>query len=145
MPTYDYVCGSCEHAFEQVQRMKDAALTTCPRCGTEALKRLIGMGAAMIMKTPSRVRGTGRMTHAGVQMGFEPGYKPTLARSSEELAGAHAGRRRLPDGQRGDPAAWCETQEQYRRLCDSRKRDGLVPMDPSDVLKGISGRERDDT
>ncbi|GAA1548221.1 FmdB family zinc ribbon protein [Nocardioides humi] len=32
MPTYQYLCTECGHAFEQVQKFSDAALTTCPEC-----------------------------------------------------------------------------------------------------------------
>ena len=32
MPTYQYACTECEHAFEQVQSFSDDALTTCPEC-----------------------------------------------------------------------------------------------------------------
>ncbi|HEX5088342.1 MAG TPA: FmdB family zinc ribbon protein [Nocardioides sp.] len=32
MPTYQYACTECGHAFEQVQSFSDDALTTCPQC-----------------------------------------------------------------------------------------------------------------
>lgn len=32
MPTYQYACTDCDHAFEQVQSFSDDALTTCPAC-----------------------------------------------------------------------------------------------------------------
>ena len=32
MPTYQYACTECGHAFEQVQSFTDDALTTCPEC-----------------------------------------------------------------------------------------------------------------
>lgn len=32
MPTYDYVCDACGHAFEQFQSFSDDSLTTCPEC-----------------------------------------------------------------------------------------------------------------
>ena len=32
MPTYQYACTECEHAFEQFQRFSDDALTVCPEC-----------------------------------------------------------------------------------------------------------------
>lgn len=32
MPTYQYACTECGHAFEQVQSFSDDALTTCPGC-----------------------------------------------------------------------------------------------------------------
>jgi putative FmdB family regulatory protein len=33
MPTYEYVCRSCEHRFEQWQKMTDDPLQICPQCG----------------------------------------------------------------------------------------------------------------
>ncbi len=32
MPTYQYACTECGHAFEQFQSFSDDALTTCPVC-----------------------------------------------------------------------------------------------------------------
>ena len=32
MPTYQYACTECNHAFEQFQSFSDDALTECPRC-----------------------------------------------------------------------------------------------------------------
>ena len=42
MPTYDYVCDGCGHAFELFQSMTDAVKKTCPECGKKKLRRLIG-------------------------------------------------------------------------------------------------------
>lgn len=32
VPTYQYACTECGHAFEQFQSFSDDALTSCPRC-----------------------------------------------------------------------------------------------------------------
>jgi putative FmdB family regulatory protein len=32
VPTYQYACKDCGHAFEQVQSFSDDALTVCPQC-----------------------------------------------------------------------------------------------------------------
>ncbi len=32
MPTYQYACTECNHAFEQFQSFSDDALTVCPQC-----------------------------------------------------------------------------------------------------------------
>ena len=50
MPTYDYVCDACKHAFEQWQSFHDDALTQCPKCKKKKLRRLIGTGAAIVFK-----------------------------------------------------------------------------------------------
>lgn len=50
MPTYDYRCENCGHAFEAFQSMRDAALTECPACNTAGLRRLITGGTGIIFK-----------------------------------------------------------------------------------------------
>ncbi len=50
MPTYDYECRKCGHTFDTFQNMSDAPLTTCPECGRNGLKRLIGAGLGVIFK-----------------------------------------------------------------------------------------------
>jgi putative FmdB family regulatory protein len=50
MPTYDYQCDACEHTFEEWQSFKDDALTQCPACKKNKLRRLFGGGAAIIFK-----------------------------------------------------------------------------------------------
>jgi putative FmdB family regulatory protein len=50
MPTYDYKCNACNHRFEHFQSMSDKVLKKCPKCGKNALERLIGTGAALIFK-----------------------------------------------------------------------------------------------
>ncbi|MFW5744988.1 MAG: FmdB family zinc ribbon protein [Spirochaetota bacterium] len=50
MPTYDYECSSCGHTFDAFQSMSDDPLKTCPECGKNALKRLIGGGMGIIFK-----------------------------------------------------------------------------------------------
>ncbi|MCU0703529.1 MAG: zinc ribbon domain-containing protein [Fimbriiglobus sp.] len=50
MPTYDYVCDACTHAFEEWQSFHDPELTTCPKCKKKKLRRLIGNGAAIVFK-----------------------------------------------------------------------------------------------
>jgi len=50
MPTYEYECQACGHAFEELQGMTDAKLTKCPQCHKNKLSRLIGSGSGMIFK-----------------------------------------------------------------------------------------------
>jgi putative FmdB family regulatory protein len=50
MPTYDYVCDGCGHAFELFQSMTDAVKKTCPECKKKKLRRLIGAGGAIMFK-----------------------------------------------------------------------------------------------
>lgn len=41
MPIYEYVCKSCEHPLDVLQKMSDDPLVDCPECGKAELKRLI--------------------------------------------------------------------------------------------------------
>ena len=50
MPTYEYCCNECEHAFEVFQSMSAEPLRECPECGKPGLKRLIGAGAGLLFK-----------------------------------------------------------------------------------------------
>ena len=50
MPTYEYECEACQHAFEALQGMAEAKLKKCPKCGKQKLVRLIGSGSGMIFK-----------------------------------------------------------------------------------------------
>src|SRR5438874_1080268 len=50
MPTYEYVCDGCGHKFDEFQSMKDDALKTCPQCQEDKLRRLFGIGAAILFK-----------------------------------------------------------------------------------------------
>ena len=42
MPTYQYQCSECNEALEIVQSFSDDALTVCPACGKESLKKVYG-------------------------------------------------------------------------------------------------------
>ena len=50
MPTYDYVCDACDHAFELFQSMTDPVKRKCPKCKKRKLRRLIGTGGAIMFK-----------------------------------------------------------------------------------------------
>jgi len=50
MPTYDYVCDGCGHAFELFQSMTDSVKKTCPKCKKKKLRRLIGAGGAIVFR-----------------------------------------------------------------------------------------------
>ena len=73
MPTYEYECQSCKHAFEALQTMTEPKLTQCPECGKDKLARLIGSGSGVIFK------GSGF---------YETDYKKKTAPSADKKAGA---------------------------------------------------------
>ena len=44
MPTYQYACTECGHAFEAVQSFSDDALTECPACSGRLRKVFSSVG-----------------------------------------------------------------------------------------------------
>lgn len=41
MPIYEYRCARCGHELEAQQKLADAPLKKCPKCGKSALEKLI--------------------------------------------------------------------------------------------------------
>ena len=50
MPTYDYICNDCNNMHEYFQSMSDDALTICPDCKKNSLRRIISGGTGLIFK-----------------------------------------------------------------------------------------------
>lgn len=50
MPTYDYYCPACKHAFERFESIGDDGAKACPKCGKKKAKRRLGTGAGLIFK-----------------------------------------------------------------------------------------------
>lgn len=49
MPTYTYACDACSREMELEQRISEAPLKKCPKCGKTKLRRLI-TGGNFILK-----------------------------------------------------------------------------------------------
>ena len=62
MPTYQYLCTECRHAFEQFQSFSDDALTPCPECTGRLRKVFNSVGVVFkgsgFYKTDSRSSST---------------------------------------------------------------------------------------
>jgi putative FmdB family regulatory protein len=41
MPVYEYLCKGCGHEFEREQRISEAPIEKCPKCGKAKARRLI--------------------------------------------------------------------------------------------------------
>ncbi|MEN8144491.1 MAG: FmdB family zinc ribbon protein [Gemmatimonadota bacterium] len=50
MPTYEYECDQCGHAFEVFQRISDDPVRVCPECGKRKVRRLISSGGGIVFK-----------------------------------------------------------------------------------------------
>ncbi len=49
MPTYDYLCEKCGHAFEAFHNMTATPLSSCPECKGK-VKKQFGTGAGFVFK-----------------------------------------------------------------------------------------------
>ena len=43
MPIFDYQCLQCAHIIEDVLQKSDDDLKYCPECGTEGMRKLLGV------------------------------------------------------------------------------------------------------
>jgi putative FmdB family regulatory protein len=50
MPTYEYECTECGHAFERFQSMTAKPDPTCPKCNKKKARRLISGGGGLLFK-----------------------------------------------------------------------------------------------
>ena len=50
MPTYEYRCKTCEHAWEEFQSIKAKPTRKCPGCGKLKAERIISAGGGIIFK-----------------------------------------------------------------------------------------------
>jgi putative FmdB family regulatory protein len=78
MPLYEYECDACGHHLEAQQRMADAPLTKCPKCGKKKLQRLISA-------TAFHLKGGGwyKDLYASSKPGSESSSEPSSAEKSE--------------------------------------------------------------
>ena len=76
MPTYNYECRSCGHAFELFQSMTATVKRKCPTCGKPKLDRLIGAGGGILFK------GSGF---------YQTDYKRSSHQSGEKAASGDSG------------------------------------------------------
>lgn len=51
MPIYEYHCGSCEHDFEVMQKIKTAPIKICPKCSQETVTRLVSAAGFQLKGT----------------------------------------------------------------------------------------------
>ncbi len=71
MPIYEYVCKSCDHEFEALQKMSDDPLTQCPQCNNLSLSKKISAAGF-------RLSGSG-----WYETDFKSGKKKNLTSSSD--------------------------------------------------------------
>jgi putative FmdB family regulatory protein len=86
VPTYQYACTDCDHAFEQVQSFSEDSLTVCPRCEGRLRKIFNAVGVVFkgsgFYRTDSRSDGKSSTATNGASTG---------AASSTDSSGSGSG------------------------------------------------------
>ena len=73
MPTYQYACTECGHAFEQFQSFSDDALTECPQCSGRLRKLFNAVG--VVFKGSGFYRNDSRAASASTDAPTKPAEK----------------------------------------------------------------------
>ena len=81
MPTYQYACTDCEHAFEQFQSFSDDALTTCPECSGRLRKLFNAVGVVFKGSGFYRTDSRGKSTASETSSSSTPGTSSTSTSS----------------------------------------------------------------
>ena len=76
MPIYEYLCQSCNHELEAIQKLSEAPLVECPACAQPTLKKKISAAGF-------RLKGGG-----WYETYFKSGNKKNLAGEGSKPAGS---------------------------------------------------------
>ena len=88
MPTYQYACTECGHAFEQVQSFSDDALTVCPEC--EGKLRKVFNAVGVVFKGSGFYRTDSRGSSTSTESGSTKTETKTES-TSESKSGSTSG------------------------------------------------------
>ena len=81
MPTYQYACTECGHAFEQFQSFSDDALTVCPVCDGKLRKLFNAVG--VVFKGSGFYRNDSRSTTSSSEPASTSSSSGSAAKSSD--------------------------------------------------------------
>jgi len=81
VPTYQYACTECGHAFEQVQSFSDDTLTVCPECQGKLRKIFNAVG--VVFKGSGFYRTDSRGKTSAAEAGSSSGESKGETKKSE--------------------------------------------------------------
>ena len=81
MPIYEYHCGACGYQKEFLQRMSDAPLTACPKCGKRGFKKLVSAAGFQL-------KGTGWYATDFKNAGAKPAAKQDKSETTQDKSEA---------------------------------------------------------
>jgi putative FmdB family regulatory protein len=86
MPTYEYVCTSCESTLEVVQSIHEPSLTDCPACDDGRLRKVFG-NVGVVFKGSGFYRTDSR----GKSSATSPATSKTESKKSSEASPSSSG------------------------------------------------------
>ena len=95
MPIYEYLCQSCGHHLEALQKMSEDPLVYCPECGEESLKKKVSAAAF-------RLKGSGWYETDFKDSGKEKPKSAEGDTGKESTADSKAGDSKSGDAKSGD-------------------------------------------
>jgi putative FmdB family regulatory protein len=131
MPTYEYLCKKCGHAFEELQSMSEKPLTHCPKCGTDNLARVMGGGAGFILKG-SGFYGTDYRKHR------RPGGDSEKKEAGKEETGKKTGEH---EAEKKEVEKKGTEKKETERKDPEKKRKEKKETDKNDGGKGSPGSQ----
>jgi putative FmdB family regulatory protein len=84
LPTYQYACTACDHAFEAVQKFTDNALTECPACAGKLRKVFSAVG--VVFKGSGFYRNDSRSKSSSSDASAKSESSPSESKPSTEPA-----------------------------------------------------------
>jgi putative FmdB family regulatory protein len=94
VPTYQYACTACDHAFEQFQSFSDDALTECPQCHGRLRKLFNAVGVVFkgsgFYRTDSRSSTSDTSASSGSSESKTSTSAPTEKKSDSKPAATSA-------------------------------------------------------
>ncbi|HET7534651.1 MAG TPA: FmdB family zinc ribbon protein [Nocardioidaceae bacterium] len=89
MPTYQYACTECDHAFEQVQSFTEDSLTSCPQC--EGRLRKIFNAVGVVFKGSGFYRTDNRSDAKSPSTGSKTGTSTESSSTSSDSSSTSSG------------------------------------------------------
>ncbi len=99
MPTYQYACKECDHAFEAVQSFSDASLTVCPQCSGPLRKVFSSVG--VVFKGSGFYRNDSRDSKANTTSGTPAKSEGKSETKSESKAETKSDTKSAPSSSTG--------------------------------------------
>ena len=100
MPIYEYRCTACQHKLESLQKFSDAPLVVCPKCGRDALTKLVSAAGF-------HLKGSGWYQTDFKNSGSRPAAKPEASASEAKTGDGNADAK--PAAKPDAPAAKAES------------------------------------